>query len=107
MANTDEEFMASLENEFPGVDWDNLQPLESVQDVYIVTGVGSDGYHFSTVEMATREAAEASAAGFRNDPKYVADTISVKATKPSDEVWKRQYKAWRDEILAGKTVFPI
>jgi len=127
---TDEEFMAGLERDYPNEDWDSVPDPETFPDIYTVHGQQweqtmpfkgkqlpprkthfSVGAEYATMEEAQAQVEKCKAWGttYHNRSTFtiIPESLEIKAEKPRAAVDKWLMKGFREDILAGKKVFPM
>ena len=120
---TDKQFMEDLERDYPNEDWDNVPNPDSFPDVYTVHGARWETNYMSGMrppywdtrkvyfsvegEYKTREEAEEQVERCKTWEDIVPESLEIRAVKPREAVHKWLCKEWREDILAGKKVFPM
>ncbi len=100
---TNEQFMADLERDYPNENWDNVPDPSTLPDIYIV-----EGTNFSVeTEYATIEDAQSQVERCKTWDGVIPESITIRISKPRAGLDKFMMKQLRDEILAGKKVFPM
>lgn len=123
MRLTNDQFMADLERDYPNENWDAVPDPETFPDVYTVHGKQHESqymkgmtppywHHYQLsftvdAEYATIEEAQAQVERCKTWEDVVLDSLEIRNVKPRHACDKWMLKMFREDILAGKKVFPM
>lgn len=97
-----------LLEDYKDIDWDNLTPLEEIDDIWLVEARKTNGVMMSLdEEYLSRERAEQAAEKVKKWINIDSTTIRVFPEKPSSQVWLHILKHIKDGVENGTIEFPI
>ena len=108
---SNEEFLASLAEDYPNVDWDNLPDLESSPDVFVVhfkePGRFNPRYCQIHKEYETEEEAKRYITELMPKVFPEAYDVEIRRSKADHLTWLHIFRELRNEVLSGEKVFPM
>ncbi len=120
---TNEQFLSDLDRDFPNENWDAVPDPETFPDVYTVHGKTHRSTYMKGMqpprwvhdqmafavdaEYATIEEVQAQVELCKMWKDIVLDSLEIRTVKPRHAVEKWLMKTLREDVLAGKKVFPM